>query len=115
MLIKGLFWGSLGAILWTHAGYPVAAAALARLRPRPVRKDDIEPEVTVIVPAHNEEDVIERRLEDLLALDYPADSCPSSSLRTPPATAPTSSSRPPPLTTPASACSAASAAASSLR
>ncbi len=73
MLIKGLFWGSLGAILWTHAGYPLAAAALARVRPRPVRKEAIEPEVTVIVPAHDEEDVIERRLENLLALDYPAD------------------------------------------
>ena len=43
MLIKGLFWGSLGAIVWTHAGYPLAAAALARVRPRPVRKADTTP------------------------------------------------------------------------
>jgi cellulose synthase/poly-beta-1,6-N-acetylglucosamine synthase-like glycosyltransferase len=71
VLAKILFWGSLGALAWTQAGYPVAAAALARLRGRPVRKQDIEPTVTLIVAAHNEESVIERRLENLLALDYP--------------------------------------------
>ena len=72
MLLKAVFWGSLGALAWTHAGYPVAAEIAASLRPRPVRKDDTaEPTVTVIVAAHNEEAVIERRLENLLALDYP--------------------------------------------
>jgi cellulose synthase/poly-beta-1,6-N-acetylglucosamine synthase-like glycosyltransferase len=73
VLGKTLFWGSLGALAWTHAGYPVAAAALARIRPRPVRKEDLTPDVTVIVAAHDEEDVIERRVENLLELDYPAD------------------------------------------
>src|SRR4051794_31092005 len=72
LLLKALFWGSLGALAWTHAGYPAAAAAAGRLRPKRVRKDDIEPSVTVIVPAYNEEAVIGRRLENLLALAYPA-------------------------------------------
>ena len=71
MLVKGLFWASLGALAWTHAGYPVAAAALARLRPREVRKDDLTPSVSLIVAAHNEEAVIGRRVENLLDLDYP--------------------------------------------
>lgn len=73
-LLKGLFWGSLGALAWTHVGYPVAAGAVARLRPRPVRKDRAaEPSVAVIVAAHDEEPVIERRLDNLLALDYPSE------------------------------------------
>jgi cellulose synthase/poly-beta-1,6-N-acetylglucosamine synthase-like glycosyltransferase len=38
-----------------------------------VRKASIEPTVTVIVAAYNEEPVIERRLQNLLELDYPAD------------------------------------------
>ena len=72
MLLKTVFWGSLGALAWTHVGYPVAVEIAARVRPRPVRKDDTaEPPVTVIVAAYNEEAVIERRLENLLALDYP--------------------------------------------
>jgi glycosyltransferase involved in cell wall biosynthesis len=71
MLVKGMFWGSLGAIAWTHLGYPAAAALAARLRPRPVLKGSDLPSVTVIVAAHDEEAVIERRLENLLSLDYP--------------------------------------------
>jgi cellulose synthase/poly-beta-1,6-N-acetylglucosamine synthase-like glycosyltransferase len=70
-VLKALFWGSAAALGWTHAGYPLAAAAAARLRPEPVRRGDEAPTVTVIVAAHDEEAVIERRLENLLALDYP--------------------------------------------
>ena len=73
-VLKTVFWGSLGALAWTHLGYPVAAEIAARLRTRPVRKDDgAEPSVAVIIAAYNEEPVIERRLENLLALDYPAE------------------------------------------
>jgi cellulose synthase/poly-beta-1,6-N-acetylglucosamine synthase-like glycosyltransferase len=68
---KTLFWGSAAALAWTHVGYPLAAAAAARLRPRPVRKGDETPSVTVIVAAHDEEAVVERRIENLLELDYP--------------------------------------------
>ena len=71
MLAKGVFWTSLGAIVWTHLGYPAAAGILARLRPRPVPSADIEPTVSVIVAAHDEEDVIERRVRNLLELEYP--------------------------------------------
>jgi cellulose synthase/poly-beta-1,6-N-acetylglucosamine synthase-like glycosyltransferase len=73
VIAKVLFWSSLGALAWTQVGYPVAAAALARLRGRPVRKRDFTPSVSMIVAAHNEEGVIERRLENLLTLDYPAE------------------------------------------
>jgi cellulose synthase/poly-beta-1,6-N-acetylglucosamine synthase-like glycosyltransferase len=73
MLLKGVFWGSAAALAWTHAGYPVAAAALARVRGRPVRREDMTPDVSVIVAARDEEAVIAERVENLLALDYPAD------------------------------------------
>jgi cellulose synthase/poly-beta-1,6-N-acetylglucosamine synthase-like glycosyltransferase len=71
--VKIVFWLALGALLWTHALYPLVVALLARVRPRPVRAEPIEPRVTVIVAAYNEEAAIERRLENLLALDYPAE------------------------------------------
>ena len=73
IVLKTLFWGSAAALAWTHVGYPAAAAALARVRERRVGAAAIEPTVTVIVPAHDEEAVIERRIENLRALDYPAD------------------------------------------
>jgi cellulose synthase/poly-beta-1,6-N-acetylglucosamine synthase-like glycosyltransferase len=71
--LEVLFWSSLGALAWTHVGYPAAAALGARLRPKRVRKGEQTPTVSLIVAAHNEETVIERRLDNLLALDYPAD------------------------------------------
>jgi cellulose synthase/poly-beta-1,6-N-acetylglucosamine synthase-like glycosyltransferase len=74
VIAKVLFWSSLGALGWTQVGYPLFAAALAHVRGRPVRKGDFTPKVTVVVAAHNEEAVIERRLQNLLAQDYPRDS-----------------------------------------
>jgi glycosyltransferase involved in cell wall biosynthesis len=73
VIARVTFWGSLGALAWTHAGYPVAMGVLARLRPRPVRKAEVTPSVALVVSAHDEETVIGRRLENLLELDYPAD------------------------------------------
>jgi cellulose synthase/poly-beta-1,6-N-acetylglucosamine synthase-like glycosyltransferase len=74
VIAKALFWASLGALVWTQVGYPLVAAGLAALRGRPVRKGgDFVPRVSVIVAAHNEETVIERRVENLLAQDYPPD------------------------------------------
>jgi cellulose synthase/poly-beta-1,6-N-acetylglucosamine synthase-like glycosyltransferase len=70
---KILFWSSLAALVWTQVAYAFAAALFARLRGRPVRKRDDEPTVTLIVAAHDEESVIQRRLQNLLALDYPTD------------------------------------------
>src|SRR6188508_1371748 len=73
MILKAIFWASAAGLAWTHVGYPVAAAALRRVRERPVRREEIEPTVSLIVPAHDEQDVIGRRVENLLELDYPAE------------------------------------------
>jgi cellulose synthase/poly-beta-1,6-N-acetylglucosamine synthase-like glycosyltransferase len=67
-----LFWGSLAALVWTHALYPLTVALAARVRTRRIAVDDgYLPSVALIVTAHNEESAIERRLENLRALDYP--------------------------------------------
>jgi cellulose synthase/poly-beta-1,6-N-acetylglucosamine synthase-like glycosyltransferase len=69
---KLAMWGSLALIAWTHAGYPlVAAAAASRRRYEPRRDDRRLPSVALIIAAHDEERVIEKRLENALALDYP--------------------------------------------
>jgi cellulose synthase/poly-beta-1,6-N-acetylglucosamine synthase-like glycosyltransferase len=73
VVVRVLFWASLAGIVWTHLGYPLVAALLARIRTRTVRKADVTPGVTVIIPAHDEESVIATRLDNLLALDYPAE------------------------------------------
>ena len=69
--VEIVLWVVLALLVWTHALYPLFAWALARVRPRPVRADDVLPTVSIVVAAHDEEDVIARRLANLLALDYP--------------------------------------------
>jgi cellulose synthase/poly-beta-1,6-N-acetylglucosamine synthase-like glycosyltransferase len=71
ILLEVVFWGSAAALAWTHVAYPAVAAAVARLRTRPVRKGGAQPAVSIIVAAWNEAEVIERRIANLLALDYP--------------------------------------------
>jgi cellulose synthase/poly-beta-1,6-N-acetylglucosamine synthase-like glycosyltransferase len=68
-----VFWTTLALIAWTHLVYPLAAALLVRIWERPVRKGDALPTIAVIVAAHNEELVIERRVANLVTLDYPPD------------------------------------------
>jgi cellulose synthase/poly-beta-1,6-N-acetylglucosamine synthase-like glycosyltransferase len=71
IILEILFWASLGAILWTHVGYPLFVAVVAALRRKGVAKKGILPSVAVVVAAHNEEAVIARLVESLLAQDYP--------------------------------------------
>lgn len=74
LAVQVVFWTSLGALVWTHAAYPLAVRVLAAVRGRPVRTDDaLAPAVALVVAAYNEETVIEHRLANLAALDYPKD------------------------------------------
>jgi glycosyltransferase involved in cell wall biosynthesis len=74
--IEIVFWTAIGLILYTHLGYPLLLRLLVRLRRERRRTSPVEPfrpRVSLIVAAHDEEAVIERRLENALALDYPRD------------------------------------------
>jgi glycosyltransferase involved in cell wall biosynthesis len=70
-----VFWVSAALLLYTHAGYGLLLALLARLRPprRFGAGDGGLPRVSVIVAAYAEEPVIAERIANLRALDYPAD------------------------------------------
>lgn len=81
------FWGSLAGLVHTHVGYPLSLTAWRRL----VDGTDVDgdppttpavstpggamsgepPFVSLIVAAHDEEDVIARKVSNALALDYP--------------------------------------------
>jgi cellulose synthase/poly-beta-1,6-N-acetylglucosamine synthase-like glycosyltransferase len=72
LVVEVLFWLSLAALTWTHVGYPLAARALSALHSRSVRRnDEFLPSVALIIAAHDEESVIERRIRNALELDYP--------------------------------------------
>jgi len=67
-----IFWVSLILVAYTYAGYPVLIWAASRLFPNPVKKGRITPSVSIVIAAYNEEKYIERKIENCLALDYPA-------------------------------------------
>ena len=72
-----LFWVAIALILWTQAGYGAALWLAALLRRRwlaqpPPRPAPAEPRaLSLIIAAHDEQGVIEQRVRNALALDYP--------------------------------------------
>lgn len=68
-----VFWLSLGVLAYVYVGYPLVVYLVSVLFPRSMKRSDIEPSVTVLITAYNEEDAIAAKIENTLALEYPAD------------------------------------------
>jgi cellulose synthase/poly-beta-1,6-N-acetylglucosamine synthase-like glycosyltransferase len=68
-----LFWSSLALIFLPYAVYPAWLYFRARLRPLPVRRANILPSVTILLAVHNEQMHLPAKLQNLAALEYPAD------------------------------------------
>ncbi len=73
MLVEVGFWVCLGLVLYVYGGYPTAVLLLARIIGHDVEKADIEPKVSVLIAAFNEEREIEQTVVNKLTQDYPAD------------------------------------------
>lgn len=74
--VRVVFWTSLVLIAYLFVGYPILVATLGLFRHRPVSRKTpapFLPTVTVLVAAHDEEDVIAGKIENCLAIDYPQD------------------------------------------
>ena len=68
-----IFWITIGIIFYTYFGYPLLTLFLSLFVNNPVKKRDIEPTVTFLITAYNEEKSIRQKLENTLSLDYPRD------------------------------------------
>ncbi len=70
------FWLSAALVVYVYAGYPLLLWLLAsrrRERRRPDHDPAALPTISVVIAAHDEEAVIAAKLENTLALDYPAE------------------------------------------
>jgi len=72
MVAESIFWLSAGLVAYTYAGYPALLFLLSALFRRPIQRAPLEPSVSILIPAFNEEKVIEAKIRNALALDYPA-------------------------------------------
>ena len=74
VIVKIFFWIALFMLFWANIGYVLFILLLGKIIKRKNKKIyDYEPTVTVLVPAHNEEKIIEEKLKNLISLDYPKD------------------------------------------
>ncbi len=74
MALEIVFWAALGLIAYAHIGYPLLLWGLARLFGEGYSDSKWRrelPLVTLVVPAYDEQEVIERRVANVLELDYP--------------------------------------------
>jgi glycosyltransferase involved in cell wall biosynthesis len=73
-LLAAVFWLAIALIVYTHVGYPLLLRALVAARGKAAGarpSGGAAPSVSLVVAAHDEEDVIVRKLENVLALVYP--------------------------------------------
>ncbi|MCC6861492.1 MAG: glycosyltransferase family 2 protein [Bryobacterales bacterium] len=66
-----VFLGSAAFLLYVLFGYPLLLALMTRRERRPVRKGTEQKTVSVILPVRNGAAWIRRKLESILALEYP--------------------------------------------
>lgn len=74
-----IFWASLFVVFYTYLGYGILLYLLVRIKELfgkpavlPMPADEELPELTLFIAAYNEEDVVDEKMRNCLALDYPA-------------------------------------------
>jgi len=72
-MAKVIFWLMIFIIAYTYFGYSLLIYLISLMVNNKVNKKDIEPSVTFLITAYNEEESIRRKLENTLSLDYPKD------------------------------------------
>jgi biofilm PGA synthesis N-glycosyltransferase PgaC len=79
MMLKFLFFVSFLILLYSYIGYGILLYLLVKIKRLFSKKTfsesdpHYEPEITLIVAAYNEEDIIEQKINNSLDLDYPSD------------------------------------------
>ncbi|MBK6765098.1 MAG: glycosyltransferase [bacterium] len=73
-ILISLFWLSTGLMLFTFFGYPLTLRLFRKRYAEPPACSEADlPRVAVMIPAYNEEAVIERKVLNCLEQDYPPD------------------------------------------
>lgn len=72
-MMELLLWISIAMILYAYVGYPLVIVILSMFKNNKVHTDDIEPRVSFLITAYNEEKDIEEKLKNCFELEYPND------------------------------------------
>lgn len=69
--VEWIFWGSLAFMFYAYAGYLLVLVVISVFKSRPVLTGAIQPMVTFIITAYNEEARIKEKIENSLQQQYP--------------------------------------------
>lgn len=69
--IEWIFWGSVVFIFYAYAGYLLILAGLSLFRSRPVLMGNVQPMVSFVITAYNEELRIKDKIDNSLRQQYP--------------------------------------------
>ena len=67
-----IFWTVAIIITYVYAGYPFALKILSEFFYSPIKTKEILPDVTLLICAYNEEEVIEDKIKNCFELEYPS-------------------------------------------
>lgn len=68
-----IFWLSAAALFYAYVGYPLFVYLVSLAFPKKIKRADLEPRVTLLITAYNEENAIRAKLENSFLIDYPKD------------------------------------------
>lgn len=68
-----VFWFFLILIAFIYFGYPAILGIISLLIVKRFKKREFFPKVSIVIPAHNEEKIISKKLDNCFSLNYPFD------------------------------------------
>jgi cellulose synthase/poly-beta-1,6-N-acetylglucosamine synthase-like glycosyltransferase len=68
-----LFWIFAGLSIYSYLLLPVSLLAISKIVRRPWKREDIRPNLSLVISVYNEEWIIAQKIENALALNYPAE------------------------------------------
>lgn len=72
MIFTHLFWISVFVILYSYIGYPLLLFLISLFKkPNNNKDDDFLPEITVVIAAYNEREVVKEKVLNTLSANYP--------------------------------------------
>ncbi|MHC4453631.1 MAG: glycosyltransferase family 2 protein [Planctomycetota bacterium] len=67
------FWIAVAITCYVYMGYPIALVFLSKYYRKPICRKEITPEVTLLICAYNEDEIIAAKINNCFELDYPPD------------------------------------------
>ena len=66
-----IFWLSVTALVYVYVGYPLLVYLVSLVFPKKVKRASIQPNVTILITAYNEEKAIREKLQNTINIFYP--------------------------------------------